>query len=107
MADKYLRKRSYFHVEEYTRPYIIRKSVEGVDFLFEIRDSHAKLWYDLYCTDPVWIEMGFIRDNLVHPGAVVIECGSHHGCTTIMLSHWVGPGGVVYAFEPGRRNSPG
>jgi FkbM family methyltransferase len=45
--------------------------------------------------------MLFIKENL---GDVVIECGSHHGCTAIMLSRWVGPTGKVYAYEPGARN---
>ena len=67
-----LKKHSYVHVEEFTRPYIIQKNIEGVDFLFFIRDLHAKLWYDLYATDPVWIEMRFIRDNLVRSGDIVI-----------------------------------
>ena len=103
VADQ-LKKHSYIHIDEFTRPYIIQKNTEGVDFLFSIGDHHARLYYDLYCTDPVWIEMRFIRDNLVHPGDVVIECGSHHGCTTILLANWVGPEGSVYAYEPGRHN---
>ncbi|MDX1372655.1 MAG: hypothetical protein R3321_09295, partial [Nitrososphaeraceae archaeon] len=57
-----LRKNSYIHIEEFTRPYIIKKQTEGVGFLFWIRDNNAKLWYDIYSTDPVWREMGFIRD---------------------------------------------
>lgn len=99
-----LNKHSFFHIENFTRPYIVEKSVEGADFLFHIKDRHSRLWYDLYSTDPVWPEMRFIRDNLLRPGDVVIECGSHHGCTTIMLSKWVGTEGRVYAYEPGVRN---
>ncbi len=99
-----LKKFSYVHIEEFTKPYIIQKHIEGVDFLFSIRDSHAKLWYDLYCTDPVWMEMRFIRDNLVCPGDVVIECGSHHGCTAILLANWIGPEGIIHAYEPGKSN---
>lgn len=102
--SRLLRKYSYVHVDEFTKPYIIRKHIEGVDFLFSITDSHARLWYDLYSTDPTWLEMRFIRDNLVRQGDVIIECGSHHGCTTILLSDWVGPKGLVYAYEPGRIN---
>lgn len=90
--------------DAYERPYIIRKSTEGVDFLFHIRDQHSRLWYDLYSTDPVWLEMRFIRDQLLSPGDIVIECGSHHGATTILLSHWAGPRGKVYAYEPGGTN---
>lgn len=95
---------SFYHIEDFTRPYIIEKSIEGVDFLFYITDRDSQLWYDLYSTDPYWPEMKFIRDNLVKPGDVVIECGSHHGCTTLMLSKWVGARGKVYAYEPGIKN---
>lgn len=101
---KQLKKHSYVHREDFVRPYIVKKHIEGVDFLLSITDSHAKLWYDLYCTDPVWVEMRFIRDNLIRSEDVVFECGSHHGCTAILLAHWVGAHGVVYAFEPGKGN---
>lgn len=104
MCSRFLNRHSFFHVEDFTRPYIIEKSIEGVDFLFHIKDRDSRLWYDLYSTDPVWPEMKFIKDNLIRSGDVVIECGSHHGCTTIMLSKWVGAEGKVYAYEPGLRN---
>ena len=94
----------YVRRDAYERPYIIQKSTEGVDFLFHVRDQHSRLWYDLYCTDPVWLEMRFIRDHLLAPGDIAIECGSHHGATTILLSRWVGPSGKVYAYEPGGTN---
>ena len=29
-----------------------------------------------------------------------MECGSHHGCSTILLSSWVGDSGKIVAFEP-------
>ena len=103
-VNRYLNKYSYYHVDDFTRPYIIEKNIEGVDFLFHIKDRDSRLWYDLYATDPSWPEMKFIRDNLIKPNDVVLECGSHHGCTAIMLSHWVGPNGRIYAYEPGLKN---
>lgn len=99
-----MRRLGYVRRDAYQRPYIIQKSTEGVDFLFHIRDQHSRLWYDLYSTDPVWLEMRFIRDQLLKPGDIAIECGSHHGATTILLAHWAGPRGKVYAYEPGRMN---
>ena len=99
-----MRRLGYVRRDAYERPYIIQKSTEGVDFLFHIRDQHSRLWYDLYSTDPVWLEMRFIRDQLLKPGDIAIECGSHHGATTILLAHWAGPRGKVYAYEPGRMN---
>jgi hypothetical protein len=87
------------------RPYLKkRKNVEGVVFDFWIGDADGLLWYDLLCTDPEWLEMRFVRDHLIKPGDVVLECGGHHGCTAVLLSHWVGCGGKVTTFEPSPAN---
>ncbi len=104
MAEKLLNPFSFYHLEQFTTPYLVRKQIEGVEFIFSIEDRDARLWYDLYCTDPVWNEMRFIRDHLLSKGAIVLEAGSHHGCTAILLAHWVGLDGHVYAFEPGSQN---
>lgn len=82
------------------RPYVKRKNVEGVAFDFFVGDLEGQQWYDLQSTDPVWVEMRFLRDHLIQPGDVVFEAGAHHGCTTILLSRWVGDQGKVFAFEP-------
>lgn len=86
------------------QPYIKKKYVEGVAFDFWIGDADGRDWYDLKCTDPVWLEMRFIMDHMIEPGDVVLECGAHHGCTTILLSNWVGKNGKVVAFEPLPKN---
>ena len=86
------------------RPYIKKKNVEGVIFDFYVGDRSGRDWYDLHCTDPVWAELRFIRDHLLREGDVVLECGAHHGCTTAVLSHWVGDKGKVVAFEPVPKN---
>jgi hypothetical protein len=67
------------------KPYLKRKNVEGVVFDFWIGDRDGRDWYDLQCTDPVWVELRFIRDHLVGEGDVVLECGGHHGCTAVVL----------------------
>lgn len=95
-----LESRGYSHFSKYTRPYIIKKHVEGVDLLFLIADQHSKTWYDVYSGDGQWREMAFIRDNLIIPGTTVIECGSHHGMTAILMANWLGPSGRVLALEP-------
>lgn len=82
------------------RPYVKRKTVEGVTFDFWVGDADGRDWYDRSCTDPDWPEMRFIRDHLVEPGDVLFECGAHHGCTTMILSRWVGESGKIVAFEP-------
>lgn len=81
-------------------PYVKKKHIEGVSFDFLIGDADGMDWYDINCGDPVWVEMRFIRDNLVEEGDIVFECGGHHGCTAIPLSAWVGEKGKVITFEP-------
>ena len=85
-------------------PYVKRKNVEGVEFDFLIGDAEGRSWYDVDCTDPDWPEMRFMRDHLVKPGDVILECGGHHGCTAILMSRWVGPRGRVITFEPHPKN---
>lgn len=81
-------------------PYFLDKEVEGVKFKFFIGDSDGKEWYHDGANDPHWIEMKFVKENIMKEGDVVYECGSHHGCATIMLSQWVGEKGKVLTFEP-------
>ena len=81
-------------------PYVKRKTVEGETFDLWIGDPDGRRWYDLQSTDPLWPEMRFVRDHIVRPGDVVLECGAHHGCTAILLSRWVGEAGKVVCFEP-------
>ncbi len=37
-------------------------------------------------------------------GDVILECGTHHGCTAIVLSKWVGEDGKIVTFEPFYKN---
>lgn len=85
-------------------PYFINKEIEGVKFIFFIGDSDGKEWYHTCATDPYWPEMKFIKDNIIKYGDIVFECGSHHGCTTLLLSEWVGKNGKVIGFEPNPSN---
>lgn len=93
-APMYSLRQKNFH------PYVKQKNVEGVAFDFFVGDLEGQQWYDIESTDPVWLEMRFLRDNLIKPGDVVFEAGAHHGCTTILLSRWVTDQGKVFAFEP-------
>lgn len=85
-------------------PYFINKEIEGVKFKFFIGDTDGQEWYDLGATDPFWPEMKFVKDKIIKKGDIVFECGSHHGCTTILLSEWVGVNGKVIGFEPNAAN---
>lgn len=78
-------------------PYIQKKNVGGIAFDFLIGDVVGRDWYaNLNSLSP---EMRFIRDNIIQDGDIVLECGAHHGYTTILFAKWVGKGKVV-AFEP-------
>lgn len=47
-------------------------------------------------------ELAFARAHL-KPGDVVLDVGANGGLYTVMAARAVGPGGHVYAFEPGDR----
>lgn len=82
-------------------PHVIHKDMEGEEFEFLIGDREGRAWYEYECiNNPRWLEMRFMKENLVSSGDVIVECGSHHGCSTILLSRWVGAEGKVIAFEP-------
>jgi|TARA_B110001450_G_C17543614_1_gene449646 FkbM family methyltransferase len=101
---KTVNKFGLYSINQYINPYIIEKKLEGEEFLLSIEDKDAKLWYDLSGRDNDWHELGFIKNELLKKGDEFIEVGSHHGCTTILLSRWVGETGRGYAFEPGVSN---
>jgi FkbM family methyltransferase len=99
-------------------PRIVRQESCGLKFNCIIADRVGELWYDNPRHEPIsvtealalpleldrhatadWKEMGILRDHLVRPGDCVVECGCHHGLTTIMLASWTGNGGFVFAFD--------
>jgi FkbM family methyltransferase len=82
------------------KPYMKKRTTEGVNYDFWIGDVDGRDWYDVYSRDPEWLEMRFVKEHLIEKGDVVFECGTHHGCATILLSDWVGEKGKVVAFEP-------
>jgi FkbM family methyltransferase len=79
-------------------PSIIDRDVAGEAHCFYIGNVTGKSWYN-FRNDPCQ-EMAFAKHHLMRPGAVVIECGAHHGAQTILLSRWVGDTGRVIAVEP-------
>jgi len=99
-------------------PRIVRQDSCGLKFNCLIADRVGELWYDNprhkqismheALSQPLeldrhavadWKEMGILRDNLVRPGDSIVECGCHHGLTTIMLASWTGKKGFVFAFD--------
>lgn len=95
----------YRHGSRFFTPYVIQKDMEGQRFEFFVGDRTGRKWYDQPCiNNPVWLEMRFLRDHMVEEGDVILECGGHHGCSTILLSRWVGISGRVVSYEPFRPN---
>ncbi len=99
-------------------PRIVRQDSCGLKYNALIADRVAALWYDTPGHPQIsaaealalpleldrnavagWKEMGILRDHLVRPGDRVVECGCHHGITTVMLASWTGDAGFVFAFD--------
>jgi len=78
-------------------PYVEKKNVDGIAFDFLIGDVVGQDWYG--GGNSLSPEMRFIRDHILQEGDVVLECGAHHGYTTILFANWVGDKGKVVAFE--------
>jgi FkbM family methyltransferase len=41
-----------------------------------------------------------LLERLLGPGMVVVDVGANHGLFSLEAAHWIGPSGVVHAFEP-------
>jgi FkbM family methyltransferase len=82
------------------QPYIKKVSLAGVEFSFWVGDPIGALWYDPVenprCADAELFETA----RLLRPRDRVLEIGSHHGVTAMLLSQLVGEEGFVLAVEP-------
>src|SRR5205823_6547775 len=106
------------HMFSEFEPRIVRQESCGLSFNCIIADRVAELWYDTPRHRQIglaealalpleldrgapadWKEMGILRDHLVRPGDTIVECGCHHGLTTIMLASWTGNKGFIFAFD--------
>ena len=86
------------------RPYVFEKSIENETIRFYVATPTGDSWYGRD-SDTNDLEMRYVRNNLLSCGMVVLECGGHHGCDTILLARWVGPSGRVVTFEPIAENA--
>ena len=78
-------------------PRVVSKTIDGVAFDFLLGDATGAEWYG----EALGLsrELTFLRERMASPGDVVLECGAHHGFTTLLLANWIGPTGHVTAFE--------
>jgi FkbM family methyltransferase len=71
-------------------------------FMYNRNDAFVGRGLDLYgewCDFEIQLIRQFIR-----PGDIVIDAGANIGTHTIAFANYVGPTGVVHAFEPQRHN---
>ena len=82
------------------RRYNITKTIRGEAFPFCIGDETGEIWYGPE-NDPVYEELGFIRDHMLSPDDLVFDVGSHHGLHTICMARH---SAHVVAIEPNPHN---
>jgi len=84
------------------RPHVLEKEYESFRFRFYIGTTEGQEWYgkfvDARLYKPVRVELAWLA-RAAAPGYLVADVGAHHGYFSLLLSHWVGAGGRVYAFE--------
>lgn len=78
-------------------PYAADFTAFGKPHKFWVGDRVGEAWFRAGWD---WVEVGYIHDNVIRPGDVVLECGAHHGEMTLLFGDWVGPEGKVVAFDP-------
>lgn len=83
------------------RPYVIKKFIcgEAIDFL--IADLCAQGWYDRVHE---WPELMWLKAHVVDANDIVVDCGAHHGLTTILFARWASAG-KVFGYEAHPRNA--
>lgn len=86
-----------------------RLSQKQIALVRDLTSAYWPIFYDESSWGPDgdddWPEMCFIRDHIIRPGDVVLECGAHHGYVTTLFSTWVGSAGKVICFEPHPNNA--
>ena len=70
------------------------------NFIYNLNDPVAGQSLDLY--GEFAEQSSAVFDQILQPGAVVIDLGAGIGVQTVFLAHKVDPGGRVLAFEPQR-----
>jgi FkbM family methyltransferase len=101
VSTKGLRKIQY-NLKKWTfRPYVMKKSICGETVSLLIGDRCAQDWYD---RPHDWPELVWIKNNILRPEDVVVDCGAHQGLTTILFSKWATLG-TVFGYEAHPRNA--
>lgn len=84
------------------RPHTLTKNHNGYRFQFYVGTREAQEWYgksvDHRVSKNLAPELAWLA-RAARPGDVVADVGAHHAYFALLLAHWVGSGGKVYAFE--------
>lgn len=84
-------------------PFLRHFEFSGLCFDLWIANAEADLWYRTENWESI-VEFAQLR-VLATPGSRVLEIGTHHGFTTLLLAQFVGPGGFVLGVEALPRNA--
>ena len=85
------------------QPFVEEVSLAGVTFAFWVGDVTAQKWYNP--AEHQSFSEHTETARLIRPGDRVLEIGSHHGFTAMLLSKLVGNAGFVLAVEPSPFNA--
>src|SRR5438552_12269536 len=82
-------------------PHVLEKQHAGVRFRFYIGTTEGQEWYgrfvDTRLYKPLRAELAWLG-RAAEPGDVVADVGAHHGYFSVLMAHWVGARGKVYAL---------
>src|SRR2546421_9674382 len=91
-----------YNVQQWTfRPYRIKKEICGETIDLLIADPCAKSWYD---RAHEWPELVWLKEHALQTDDIVVDCGAHHGLTTVLFSKWAYTG-KVFGYEAHPRNA--
>lgn len=85
-----------FH-PRHTVPYKADGKIDYHDFQLE----HI---HDIDCQEELYEEIYRIDEVTPEPGDVAFDIGAYCGDTVAFLERYIGPSGVIYAFEPAKKN---
>jgi FkbM family methyltransferase len=84
-------------------PFVENVSIAGIEFCFWVADSTGKEWYEP--TEHESYSEHTQTARLIKRGDAVLEIGTHHGFTMMLLSKLVGDEGRVLGVEPSPHNA--
>ncbi|HUC85579.1 MAG TPA: FkbM family methyltransferase [Candidatus Acidoferrales bacterium] len=84
-------------------PFVRHFKFPGAEFDMWIANAEAGEWYNQPHQEPL-AEKRALRE-LISPGDRVLEIGSHHGFTGLLLANYVGENGFVLGVEANPQNA--